>query len=229
MKRFIRSKKGISALLATMVVVGASAFGAYAYFTNTGSQAGTPVTVGDQSPNLAIAFNSVISGATLATAATTYTNGNSALLPTIIGDTNKDVATVPFTITNGSESQELLTSYTVSIDSAWFNCTDGTTALQLAANSGACNDHSVPCTAADFSINPGGSNGAGDSPVLVTGTENGSNAATASPALPVELKPASDAPANTYASTFTVQLVDLAHNHDNCIDQVPAMHVSATS
>src|SRR5579859_1784259 len=166
MKRF-KSKKGL-ALLAALAVLGVSAFGAYAYFTNTGNQAGTPVTVGDQSPNLAIAFNSVVDPVTHqptgvpTSANTTYTNGNSALLPTFIGDANKDVATVPFTITNGSEAQELLTSYTVSIDSTWFSCGAGGGTISSCANGLAA------CTAADFSINPGGANGAGDSPVLVT-------------------------------------------------------------
>ncbi len=44
MKRFIKSKKGI-ALLATLVVAAVAAFGAYAYFTSTGSGTGT-ATVG---------------------------------------------------------------------------------------------------------------------------------------------------------------------------------------
>ena len=44
MKRFLRSKKGAAALLAT-VVVAISAVGAFAYFTNTGSGTGA-ATVG---------------------------------------------------------------------------------------------------------------------------------------------------------------------------------------
>ena len=225
MKRFIRSKKGL-ALLATMVIVGASAFGAYAYFTNTGTTNGTPVAVGTQAPAMSVQLNENLSGAggTLASGiSTTYTHSNLALLPTAIGDSNADVATVPFTISNESEAAELLTSYTITIEnadnSAWFHCNDGTTATQLAANSGACNDTSTPCTAADFSINPANpvANGINDSPVMVTlGTAD-------------DLKPLSDAPANSYAASFTVQLVDNNANQDNCESQSPPITVSATS
>jgi hypothetical protein len=48
--KFIKSKKGI-AMLATLVVVGASAFGAYAYFTSTGTGSGT-ATVGATGNNI---------------------------------------------------------------------------------------------------------------------------------------------------------------------------------
>lgn len=49
MRRFglLKTKKGV-ALIATLVVVGAAAIGAYAYFTNTGSGSGT-ATVGNAS------------------------------------------------------------------------------------------------------------------------------------------------------------------------------------
>lgn len=45
MKKFIKSKKGIAALLATLTVVAFSAVGAYAYFTATGTGTGS-ATVG---------------------------------------------------------------------------------------------------------------------------------------------------------------------------------------
>lgn len=51
MKR-LKTKKGI-ALLLTLVVVGASAFGAYAYFTSAGTGSGT-ATVGTSADNLVV-------------------------------------------------------------------------------------------------------------------------------------------------------------------------------
>jgi hypothetical protein len=41
MKRFLTTKKGVVALLATIVAVAVSAFGAYAYFTSSGEGSGT--------------------------------------------------------------------------------------------------------------------------------------------------------------------------------------------
>jgi hypothetical protein len=48
MNRFLKTKKGIVTLLATLVVVAASAIGAYAYFTANGAGAGS-ATVGSAS------------------------------------------------------------------------------------------------------------------------------------------------------------------------------------
>jgi hypothetical protein len=39
--KFIKSKKGLAALIASVVAVGAMSFGAYAYFTSTGTGSGT--------------------------------------------------------------------------------------------------------------------------------------------------------------------------------------------
>ena len=220
MKRFLKSKKGVAGLMVTLAVVGASAFGAYAYLTNTGTGSGTPVQVGTQAPPYTIALDSNLSGAggTLNAGTPTFTNGNTQLLPTIIGDANKDVATVPFTITNGSEANELLSSYTITIENSaaggaapyttWFSCGTGGGTIS------SCTNGLAACTAADFAINPGT---AGDSPVTVTlGTA-------------VDLSPLSDAPANSRAYTFDIQLVDLGHNQDNCENQSPPIVVSATS
>lgn len=57
MKRFLKSKKGL-ALLATLVVVGASAIGAYAYLTDGGSGSGS-ATAGSVTNNLKITGDGV--------------------------------------------------------------------------------------------------------------------------------------------------------------------------
>ncbi len=107
MKRMIKSKKGVAALLVTLAVVGASAFGAYAYFTNTGTTgATTPVQVG----------TAALTGSfTVALGTTAYNANGTALTPTAIGDPNAVVATVPFTVTNTTEANELLSSYTITL------------------------------------------------------------------------------------------------------------------
>ncbi len=51
MLKFIKTKKGI-AMLATLVVVGAAAFGAYAYFTNSGSGTGSATVGTSAGPDL---------------------------------------------------------------------------------------------------------------------------------------------------------------------------------
>ncbi len=92
MKRFIRSKKGL-ALLATLVVVLASAIGAYAYFSNTGT--GTNATAATVGPAPA---------KTLLVTVGTTAGGD--LVPTVWNDTNGVQDDIPVTVANQDEQDE---------------------------------------------------------------------------------------------------------------------------
>jgi hypothetical protein len=111
MLRFIRSKKGI-ALLATLVVVAVAAVGAYAYFTNSGSTVGTPVTGATVGPTTwTVAY-----GTTAYACHNPADTGCNALAPApSLTDPSSPVATVPFTVTNNDASDEALTSYTIKL------------------------------------------------------------------------------------------------------------------
>jgi hypothetical protein len=207
--KLIKSKKGILALVAA-AVVGVAAFGAYAYFTNSGTTTGTPVAVGDQSPDFAVALQSAVTGTGVAASPTTYGEPNctgtctpvtvTKLVPAALGDQNAVVATVPLTITNGSEGQELLSTYTITLSGS--NQPD--TAIPA-------------CTSADFAVN----GVAYTAPVVIGHTQNAN--------LPLELKHSTDAPANSFGDTFTVQLLDPNHNQDNCENWQPTVTVDAAS
>lgn len=103
MKRFMRSKKGIAALLATLVVAAAAAVGAYAYFTSTGHGTGT-ASVGSVSATGAL--NVAVSGPT----------GAASLFPTALGDTNASIQTFDYAVTNPTESDVFLKEVDIAVD-----------------------------------------------------------------------------------------------------------------
>ena len=100
MKKFISSKKGIVALIATLAVVAIGAFGAYAYFTSTGSGTGT-ATVGTDSAWVL---------------GQTATAGPSLYPDAAIGTGN--IQTKTYTIHNPSAGNQLLTDVKVKVANA---------------------------------------------------------------------------------------------------------------
>jgi hypothetical protein len=122
MMKLIKSKKGIAALLVTVVVVAVAAFGAYAYFTNTGTgDKATAVSVGNPSATggYDVKFDFAADGTTAIP--TTYVGG-SALLPTAVNSANKVVATVPFTVVNTSEASTQVHTWTASLTGFTAGC-----------------------------------------------------------------------------------------------------------
>jgi len=99
--KFLKSKKGLAALIASVVAVGAMAFGAYAYFTSTGSGTGS-ATVGTDSAW---------------TVGQTGSTGAANLYPdTTIGAGS--IQTKTYDITNPSAGHQNLTSVTVKVANA---------------------------------------------------------------------------------------------------------------
>jgi hypothetical protein len=168
------------------------------------------VAVGDQSPDFAVALESAVTATGVGASPTTYAEPNctgactpvtvTKLVPGALGDQNAVVATVPLTVTNGSEGQELLSSYTITLSGT---NTDG--------------NGDPACTAADFAVNGVAYSG----PVTIGHAQNA--------ALPLELAPSTDAPANSFGDSFTVQLVDNHANQDSCENWHPTVTVTATS
>jgi hypothetical protein len=111
MLKLIRSKKGVL-LLVTLVMLALAAVGAYGYFTNSGSTAGTPVTDATVGP----ASWTVAYGTTAYACHNPADSGCNALAPApSLSDANSPVATVPFIVTNNDEADEALTSYTIKL------------------------------------------------------------------------------------------------------------------
>src|SRR4051812_24737441 len=109
MKRFITTKTGLAALVGA-VVVGVTSFGAYAWFTNSGSA--TSQTSGAQ----VTSNNTTTWQIATDPANTTYSNSGTGLVPTPTDSAAAIVATVPFTVTNADAVSEHLDSITVSIN-----------------------------------------------------------------------------------------------------------------
>ena len=107
--KLLKMKKGIAAL-AAVAIVAIAAIGAYAYFTNTGEGTKTDAVEVLNPPDTlswTVSFGTTAYAGESCPACT--------LAPTVVADPNAVVATVPFTITNDTEADEFLDTYTASI------------------------------------------------------------------------------------------------------------------
>lgn len=137
MKRFIKSKKGI-ALLATLVVAAVAAFGAYAYFSNSGSGSNSAASVGSVTNQFDVAVADPTGG---------------TLYPTAADSANKVVDSYGVTITNMDEAAEHVSQieYTVTTDKT------GCTQADFSINGGATGATSDVSENADLAPNSDGS------------------------------------------------------------------------
>jgi hypothetical protein len=148
--KFIKSKKGI-ALLAVMVVAAVAVFGAYAFFSSTGTGTGS-ATVGHS---------------TAFTIASTAPTGGALLPDQAIGGPN--VEHVTYSVTNPGAGSENLNQVVVSVANS-----DGS-AWSSQTNSG-----KPACTAADFSVD-GQAVGAPDTDVTLAGEVLAGQTTTSAP------------------------------------------------
>ena len=118
MKRLLKSKKGLVLLGALVVALGVAAFGAYAYFTNSGSGSNSAAQVGSVTNN----FDVVVADPTGGT-----------LYPTAKDSLNKVVDSYGVTITNMDEAAEHVSQieYTITTDKG------GCTQADFSINGGA--------------------------------------------------------------------------------------------
>lgn len=100
--KFIKSKKGIAALIAAVVAVGALSFGAYAYFTNGGTgNNSTAASVGTVTNDFLVVVDAATGG---------------TLYPTAVNSANRVVDDVAVHVTNQDEAAENLHQITYSVD-----------------------------------------------------------------------------------------------------------------
>src|SRR5262249_48995189 len=121
--KFIKSKKGVAALIAAVAAVSVGAFGAYAWFSTSGDGTGSAL-VGTSSPFVVTTSPAIpVLG---------------PLAPAAVGDANAPLAVVDYQVANSQEGNQFLHTVTIKVDPSFdIPGTDG-------------NPH---CTAADFSLN----------------------------------------------------------------------------
>ena len=240
--KFLKMKKGIAAL-AAVAIVAIAAIGAYAYFTNTGEGTKTDAVEVLNPPDTlswTVSFGTTAYAGESCPACT--------LAPTVVADPNAVVATVPFTITNDTEADEFLDTYTASIvpapcvtptvlqptssiarnavvETVPFTITNTEESNQLLESYKAEIDPTWNVPAGTVNLTDG--DGCDATDFKVGGEALGSEHVVNN--LGVTLAPASDAPGNAADYDVTVQMLDDGSNQDDCQGATPDLKITACS